>query len=146
MKKTFILLVFAFLSGSFFYNASAGEIVFEYDDAGNCILKRKTIVLQKVKQQIDDELNAEPETGTLGNTTIVIHPNPTHGVLLIEINGDLSEAPYQVNLSNTSGKLMQQKHFSDSALTLDMTEYPAGVYILQIKQGKEAKEWKIIKE
>ncbi len=150
MKKILILcLLFACISPTY-HTAEAENIVFEYDDAGNCVLKRKTVVLKKSKSaatqtEFTDE-EEEPQTDILGGYEIIILPNPTKGMLRVEIKGGITGDPVDIMLLTTVGKTLKKDVFSGSFYTVDLTSYPAGVYILRLTQGREKKEWKIVKE
>jgi len=153
MKKTILSFLLAALLSIACCVANASDILFEYDDSGNCIVKRKTIVISGMRSMQTNleaantlENEETVESDWLGQTEILILPNPTKGMLGIEIRGEEASETLNYTLLSTNGRRIERGVFSSNHHILDMTPYPAGVYILQLKRGREVKEWKIIKE
>lgn len=128
---------------------SQQRIVMEYDNAGNRI-HRKVITLPKQTRSlpVDADLDStkEYQSDMFGEREIRIYPNPTKGALLIKVIGAAFDAPVPVRVFGESGALLIQKSFSGAEMSLDLSEYPAGIYILSILMGGTNKEFKVIKE
>ncbi|MCL6103532.1 MAG: T9SS type A sorting domain-containing protein [Bacteroidetes bacterium] len=81
------------------------------------------------------------------NKGISIYPNPTTGLVKILIN-DKMDSNYSVNVYNINGSLLKElkKDRLVSDFDLDLSQYPAGIYIISIKstgifyQNKVAKK------
>ena len=133
---------------------------FYYDAAGNRT-QRKIITMPvnaansgMNKSATDNngrtEVPASPETqkyeDMLGERKVVIYPNPTQGMLKIEFQGygDLKNA--RLLLYDIQGRLLQQAVGPAPTHTLDLSPFPAGMYILQMTDGTAKSEWKIVKE
>lgn len=131
----------------------ADLIEFEYDASGNCVRKVKMVVLGsarsksagKASPRFDEEASAASDVWSDG-TELRLHPNPTRGRLLLEFRGGLPAGGYTLRLSDAKGQLLLQAGSDAPSYTLDLTDYPAGLYLLQVEYGQEVKEWKIIKE
>ena len=151
MKKLLFLLFISIWACP--QDVPADLIEFEYDASGNCVRKVKTVVLGsartksvgKASPRFDEEASTAPDVWSDG-TELRLHPNPTRGRLLLEFRGDLPTGRYTLRLSDAKGMLLQQAGSDAPAYTLDLTDYPAGLYLLQVEYGHEVKEWKIIKE
>ena len=148
-------------------NVWSQKVEYQYDAAGNRKL-RKVITLRgddpgeggKSKSAASDMQNtadavsaAERYEDLLGERKIMIYPNPTQGIIRVEFQDSgfrIQEAGEMKNarllLYNALGKLLQQVNRVNATHTLDLSQYPAGVYILQIVEDKEKSEWKIVKE
>lgn len=131
------------------------EINFSYDEMGN--RTRHNVVTLKSTPFINTTDSAgfnyfDPNSpddkfeDNLGNKKITIYPNPTKGQLLVEIQGYEKESASSLYLYNLSGKLLKTVSPANANVPLDLSQYPAGVYILKIKLGEAVSEWKIIKE
>jgi len=137
-----ILLVSAIASSSL-----KGQIYFDYDEAGNCIEKYKTIVLlSKVKGNSKDTTKIVSQSEMISEREVIIYPNPTRGALKVEIRGKFPENPVRYLLTDLSGKTLSQVQSDDMYYLFDMTAYPTGVYLLRIMIDNRWSKWKIIKE
>jgi hypothetical protein len=90
--------------------------------------------------------NLSVSTGITANTKdgIVVFPNPV--VSALTINFSSAPAKNQVELYSAEGRLMHSVQASGSELILSMEQYPAGSYILYIKENNTiARSYNIIK-
>jgi hypothetical protein len=74
--------------------------------------------------------------------TFEVYPNPTNSFLNIEFEGALIE----VTLRNLEGKLLSQTIVNASPILLDMTNYPSGMYLLQLTGENHLQTQRIIKQ
>ena len=74
--------------------------------------------------------------------TFEVYPNPTNSFLNIEFEGALIE----VSLRNLEGKLLSQTSVHASPILLDMTNYPSGMYLLQLTGENHLQTQRIIKQ
>jgi len=131
---------------------------YEYDAAGNRIL-RKVIHLRgddtaeggRTKSAVTEydvpgEAMAVSYEDWLGERKVLIFPNPTQGMMRIEFQeyGDLKDV--RLLLYDIQGRLLRQINNVEHSNTLDLSQYPAGMYILQMMEGNGKNEWKIVKE
>lgn len=145
MNRNYILcLLFAFLS--LLPCHSQNSISYEYDQAGNRTL-RKVIVLQgpqSIKNHTSTDSTVVKEI--LNYRQIKIYPNPTKGILKIELPLGKDEKPLQIQLFNGSGNVLINQDAVIGVNELDLSVYPKGWYILRIISAEIKKEFKIIKE
>ena len=162
VMKPFLLLILMICSVS---GLLAQQVKYVYNDAGNRT-QRKVITLPKSSpEERGEEKGMSKSTVTdpdqpsetlasvleryddlLGERKIVIYPNPTQGFLRIEYQGGGELKNARLLLYDMQGKLLRQMNRVASPQMLDLSPYPAGVYILQIIEGAAKSEWKIVKE
>ncbi|MCM1296914.1 MAG: T9SS type A sorting domain-containing protein [Muribaculaceae bacterium] len=118
-------------------------ISYGYDAAGNRI-KREII--------IDTQENPSKKTQkitpieSLGDKTIKIYPNPTKGILKVEVS-DCTEADnVTLTIYNSSGANLKTITVQEPTTTIDITDYAQGIYFMRIQILDKESTWKIIKE
>ncbi len=128
--------------------SSQNQIVsYAYDQAGNRI-SRKIVDLSvnpnptHVKKS-DDPAPIEDQ---LGERKIAIYPNPTKGMLGVEITGGEAKDAIRIQLFNADGKQLQNKKAESGITPLNLTAYPTGWYILRVQAGEKMTEFKIVKQ
>lgn len=102
------------------------------------------------KNMVDDEYIAilaewidelEESAGQVQNT--IIYPNPTFGDVFIQMDRRL-EPPFNIQLYNSSGRLVFNKNFLDHSASISTIDFSAGTYIIVIDNGTEKTVEKII--
>ena len=79
---------------------------------------------------------------------VVIAPNPVSSILNMEIPTDLSDLQLNYQLIDAHGKvLIEPQQISVESTSLDLTNYPAGLYFLQLigNQSSYNQSFKVIK-
>ena len=72
------------------------------------------------------------------NSSITLHPNPTTGLVELQgINGS-----FKVDVYDYAGKYLK----STSRSTIDLSEYPSGIYFLKVAYGDKTEELRVVKE
>ena len=159
---TTILLVFAFATFSI-----AQTIQFEYDAAGNCILKYKTVVLLRSADiEEETEIPEEEEEGKGENDKwdssrqddysltddffegiqTIIFPNPTKGILQIQFLHKAAELPVNYALTQMNGRRITEGATANHLMTLDLSGYASGIYFLRLTIHGKSETYKIIKQ
>ncbi len=118
-------------------------VKYTYDSSGNCI-GRNIIVLQrlaKAKQEEPEELKLFEDK----QLNIKIYPNPTRGLLKIEIPEFKEKENITFSLYNLLGKLYKNEKTRESFIELDLSSYPKGTYILRMNRNGQYSSWRIIK-
>ncbi len=145
MKTIFnmILVLITSMSGSLLY--AQNTITFGYDAAGNCVSRTITITTQKVAPMPVAE-TAVVYSEMLSDIQIKIYPNPTDGLLKVEIQ-NLSESQIaEIRLYNLSGRLIIAQKAIEGTSEIDISDQPAGIYVMKIMAGEYQTEWRIIKK
>ena len=125
--------------------AQTTKIVFGYDAAGNRI--SRTISFSKSTEVLNDSISLiEPVSEMMDEMKITIYPNPTKGQLSVEIINMPQEAAGEITIHDIEGKLMQKMKDVNTLSKFDLSNYPTGMFILNIRIGQKVSEWKIIKD
>jgi hypothetical protein len=95
------------------------------------------------------ENNSIPEkiyTDKLKESDVLIYPNPTKGVLAVEIRNKNPQIQHQLTVLNLNGSIIFQKSHIGDYTQIDLSSQPKGVYLLRISSQDSFITWKIIKE
>ena len=142
--------LFTFISSFILSYTISGQspVTYNYDNNGNRLTR--SITLKKSTASSDsifeDKSKKEIYKDEIGEVRIRIFPNPTKGILLVEISGVTTERLIEYSLYNSSGKFLKKQKFYGPLFTIDLTNHPSGIYILRLSTKGEVSEWKIIKE
>jgi len=129
---------------------NAQTIEFTYDPGGN--RTSRTLIVEKMmhgesKSGLMSESGSEIKATDLDNRemTVIIYPNPSRGLLNIEIINMPSEAKNELSIYDLNGtRLLIKKDFVTPS-EVDISRFRDGVYIMRIKINKSVSDWKIIK-
>ncbi len=131
---------------------SFAQTTYQYDENGN--RTARIVDLGKdleATANFNDSLQGESELPkplqeTLGEATVKIYPNPTQGLLILESQGFENDVLPQFEVYTLSGSLLQRIKSTENRQQIDLSDQPAGIYLLRIKSGSLRREWKIIKQ
>ena len=112
---------------------SGDTIVFTYDDNGNRI--SRSLLFQKVTLPDRFITTAQPFTCDL-------FPNPTPGMFTVQVK-ELVKA--HATLLTLNGVIIEEKDIVNGQTTFDLSEKPAGIYLLEIEGTDSHQTWKVIK-
>lgn len=150
MKKLhcfFILTIFLVTLLSYAADAQT-NYSFGYNARGHRVT-RTSILLKSATIPADTVLAKEmskPLEDLIGLQKTVIYPNPTKGLLRIELPA-LSDQEAIIEVFDSSGRMAIQKKAVESSNEVDLSNHPSGFYIMSIQIGRDnRREWKIIKE
>jgi hypothetical protein len=120
------------------------KVEYAYDAAGNRTSRQIVTISAKSTFLHDTIALAE---GTMGGLNFKIFPNPTHGVLTMDISNLNNDQKVNYFVTDMKGRTMIKREVKYSTtFKIDLSEFPAGIYILSAIIGEQRKEWKIIKE
>lgn len=137
---SFLVLLFAI----FKLSAQTYKVVYEYDHAGNRV-SRVVISINTRAESVDDEIS--PLEQELNQCKIRVFPNPTKGFLNMEISSGEENCCYDFTLYSSSGqKLLNKKQIGNGNVSLDLSTYSTGIYILILRYGEEVVQYKIVKQ
>ncbi len=130
-------------------------IEFQYDLAGNRIM-RQVIILEKKSMMDDDaELTGDPSKSynnqvnygeVIGQIKVSIFPNPNGGQFRVEIHNAENEINGKLYLHTLDGNLIYQEDHLGINTEIDISTRQNGAYILSVIINGEKKTWKIIKQ
>jgi hypothetical protein len=156
-KKSVILFLLLFFNTVLVISQT---IHYDYDDSGNRV--ERYIVLSKGNSSDNEKLPFVEDTNSsrkdsvnnksdefedkLGELTVKIFPNPTHGSLSVEINGLGPDETIDYQVFSKTGMLLATKQKLGYQFNVEMENYPAGLYILNLMIKGKTSQWKILKE
>ena len=123
----------------------AQRIKYTYDNAGNRLTRQKEIVVQ-TSGALSDEEEPSVYEEELSETKVTIYPNPTRGMLKVDISGVEKFENARISLYDLTGKLLQQWAGISQSNEIDLSERTPGMYIMQVAYNGKISSWKIIKE
>ena len=139
MKK---LLLLTLINISFALNAQ--DISYEHDNNGNRVL-REVVVLKT--STAGDSPSVVTNSTQWGDFSIKVFPNPTQGLVIMEISDLSPEDQGEVFVSTINGQLLNQFYVDSSGKwEVDLQDQPSGVYLVKVVLNEKNKVWKIIKE
>lgn len=144
MKTLFVTIcIFLFTITSLMAQQSA--VVFEYDSAGNRILR--TMLVKKLSEAGSTQFPAEahPHVGNQQNQEIKVYPNPTDGIVNIEFGLQLRQNG-TYTLSAINGLLIMQGNLTSTINMLNMKDLAKGTYILLVETDEVKEKFKIVKQ
>ncbi len=140
-----MLLVLCLLLTSFSQLLHAQTtITYSYDAAGNRI--SRTIVLAPRTAPAQPEQQPVVHTEKLADILLKIYPNPTDGKVKVELNNLPEGQKTQIGIYTMSGRLITTFKDVTNTFNVDISNQPAGIYLMRIEVGQYRTEWRIIKK
>ena len=147
----FVCLLGMSLMLCFTVNASAQhQVEYAYDAAGNRIGRVVTTLRLAVtpptrvsQQQVD---TVPPSVVPAGELSVKIWPNPTKGIIRLQVSGRRDDSPFGLRLYSSSGILLKESEETADIIEIDLSGYSAATYLLRFSCQGETKVVKIIKE
>lgn len=122
----------------------AQKMEYTYDATGNRI--KKEIVLGEDDGDLGEGYRKKLVfEDVISEEIIKIYPNPTKGVLKIELPDALLENS-SIRLLNLTGNVIIEQNNMTKINELNITNEAKGNYILQLISNEEVSNWKIIKQ
>lgn len=134
------------------------RVTYTYDMAGNRVGRFHSQYIPQIRSAFLAEAAAEsgeiePEeiniddnmNRTLGDYKVTISPNPTNGLLTVEIAGYENSMHGEIRALSMEGKVLQKQGVTSASTQIDLTDYPAGLYLLSIHLNGETMIRKIVK-
>jgi hypothetical protein len=78
-------------------------------------------------------------------TSVKAYPVPTTAALTVEIDLPLQRNPAALSITDMSGKPILQRTTRDRQTTLDLSQHPPGIYILNVKVGDKQTTRRVLK-
>jgi len=146
MKKLLFTLSFGLLAAGL----AAQDLIYTHDANGNRII-RETMVLKTNNtgndstQAHNESVQEARETYLMGNL-IVVYPNPTAGVIVLETADAEALEGAQVQVLDANGRQIKQQTIVAQQTEIDLSSFANGVYIVRITFNGRSKEWRVVKQ
>jgi len=150
MRNYKIISCVIFMSiGAVLYSQN-NTVNYGYDAAGNRTFRTITLQPKPAPAPKDKEEEQQPSevvySEALSDIELKIYPNPTDGLLKVEIHNLPEGQTVDIMLYNLSGKLIKSFKGLNKFATIDLSAQPQGTYLMKIRAGEYQTEWKIIKK
>lgn len=122
---------------------SQTQVKFTYDLAGNRHT-RQIVPISSKSAFLSDTIEISKEV--MGEKIIRLFPNPTAGILTMDISNMAPGEAVTIAVAEMNGKILLRKIQTSTNFKIDLTTQPKGFYILSAIIGTDRKEWKIIKQ
>ncbi len=139
--STFLLVLF-WIAG--IQVAFSQKVTYGYDAAGNRV--SRTIVITQLKSAPAPEEEPVVYSEMLSEIKLNIYPNPTDGLLKVEIRNLPDKQTADIMVYNLSGQLILTNKGVEYFTEIDLSGQIAGTYLMKIVAGEYQTEWKIIKK
>lgn len=146
MKKHLILII-ALLSlcASGF---AQGYAYFGYDANGNRITRG--IIFKKTAEngkslEPGEEL-VPVALDKINEMEVKLYPNPTQGHFSLSVNSVHNEMTMHIILLTSTGEVLYNKTLNSTVEDFDLSDQPAGVYLLKLEVDNETQVWKVVKQ
>lgn len=157
MKQNITLLLALLISTIV---TAQGIIYYKYDDSGNrterknsAITRSASVVLptdSTTENTIIPNLEVEEpyiiETALGSEVLVKIHPNPTYGIMQLEINGIESYDNSSYSIYDINGKMLRESKVLMRLQNIDIRDFVSGNYVLSLMLDGKVSQWKIIKQ
>jgi hypothetical protein len=92
---------------------------------------------------IEIKISSNVGLNLLSKANVSMYPNPTHGILNVNFSGYKSEV-VKMYISDSRGSVVMTKEILKSSNVFDLSSLPKGVYIVELKNGKNISSSKIV--
>ena len=143
--KYYMLLLMLGITLSAF---AQSRVNYTYDAAGNRLSGLSSQLRMAAIADIEDE-ETEPQeiySDEINQSNIRIYPNPTKGILKVEITRMDETNTIHIQLYDMSGRIIVNEPNAAPFTDLNISDQPAGTYILKILSDNRTTRWKIIKQ
>lgn len=121
----------------------AQSVSYSYDNAGN---RTARAIVLKAPQAPNEQKTITALPDLISKRAVLIYPNPTKGILSLEIKDYTDKLQAEFRLTDLSGRIIMEQKATSNIQTIDLNRQVAGIYLLQIRINDESVTWKIIKE
>jgi len=127
------------------------QVEYAYDVAGNR-LGRVAMTLRLNSQTPPSrarQLPADtiaPSVVPAGELSVRLWPNPTKGLVRLQVSGRREASVVGLRLYNASGVLLKESEETADITEIDLSGYPAATYLLRVTCQGETRVVKIIRE
>ncbi len=144
MRKVIVLML-ALVVGSNFSLKAQSVIAFSYDNAGNVIQRKLTVMPPSQRPGFQSPLSHSEQKDSLNQIEFKVFPNPTND--LINIEGPLPEGVVDAKLYliNNGGQVMKSDIYNGTLKQVIVNDLKPGIYYLEVNYSKKhSSNYKII--
>ena len=142
MRKFHLLFYLALLP---VVSSAQDRIGYSYDASGNRIKREIIMQPSKAKQQTF-ETEGQVFSDMLQEHDVKIYPNPTDGILKVSISGIKNTDKCSLAIYTMRGDRVMLDERQQYNFDVNISNQPAGTYLLRITINNQSTTWKIIKK
>lgn len=142
MRKFHLLFCLALLP---VVSSAQDRIGYSYDASGNRIKREIIMQPSKAKQQTF-ETERQVFSDMLQEHDVKIYPNPTDGILKVRISGIKNTDKCSLAIYTMRGDRVILDERQQYNFDVNISNQPAGTYLLRITINNQSTTWKIIKK
>lgn len=124
------------------FSANAIILKYTYDNSGNRI--SRVVNTTDSKSKTKNGTNKPEENSILANNTKV-YPNPTTGILNIDILNILDNCNAYAYIYTLNGEFISKHILTQSHSVLNLSTMSSGWYMVKIEVNDNSTNWKILK-
>jgi hypothetical protein len=140
-----LLLLFTTLAFMPCFSQQVGIVSFNYDANGNRIIRQFEIGGDRGGTKNGGD-KVSPSIDTFEMLSVALYPNPTEGQFSMVIEGKKENAILHGTITTTNGAVIYDKLICDETEHFDLSQQPAGIYLLRLTVGDESHVWRVIKK
>lgn len=122
----------------------AKTIRFSYDNRGNRV--KREIVLDQISKIKDQSADVEETFYDMVGKIGISLSHEGENKVKVSISEMGNEDICKINVCSLSGISMENLETTEPTSMIDFSQYPSGVYLLNVRIGKEMTTWKIIRK
>lgn len=134
------------------FETDAAYMTYNFND-GRCICKDSSATLT-VSTELSNAFSNECYSGVLSTdlielnvkNEIIIYPNPTNNVLTLKVDQTSFSNRDRLQLFSIIGKKIYSANINSQQMTVDLSKFPEGTYILTTSIDGIEKTFKVLKE
>ncbi|MCB9231042.1 MAG: T9SS type A sorting domain-containing protein [Bacteroidia bacterium] len=99
--------------------------------------------------QIQDTFLVDFFLGLAGEANLLkfsLWPNPTQGTIQISLPTQQFENNAEIRLLDLKGRVLMKRNLANQVTTLDLNEYAAGMYLVEIQNGTQSGRTRLVKK
>ena len=128
-------------------SSAQDRIGYSYDAAGNRVKREIVMPVPKaMAKQQTCAADGQAFTDMLRDHTVKIYPNPTEGGLQVSISGLTGTDKCSLEVYTSQGAQVLTENARTGHVDINISNQPAGVYLLRITINNHSTTWKIIKK
>jgi len=96
-----------------------------------------TVVQTGIKEEegtVSDPVSLEEATEEAVSFELSAYPNPVSGVLTVNVRG-IEEVSAVIHVMDFNGRLVSEQRMSSASLSIDMSSYASGMYLIRYKDN-----------
>lgn len=139
MNRLFLLIPLFFANT---FVVAQTNTVYQYDANGNVLSRKMSTPMMKSRAKAKSVINNDMSDGMIKDVTI--SQSIEGNTITISVVGNQNEK-VDVFLYDAGSRLFKSATFNDTAYTFDISMFPTGVYLVEVKYSDKVHTKKILK-